>query len=422
MSCYRLIIKHLILNFIHVPGRMSLLLQHRVMVLLCSASAVLFASLGMTRPLVVLLANSLGASPTIIGLIVSLYALVPLFLALQVGAATDRYGPRPVLVMGSVGFAAAMLIVAVKPTIPGLVISQIGGGLFQLGCVLAFQTYISSIGKPEELERNFGWYTMFVSLGQLFGPLLGGTLADHLSYAAAFWGSTGLSLLTTILVLALPRAENRTETRAVTGAALSRAGALLRRAGVRTAMISSFSVLFTLGVRGTFFPVLLTGLGYSASQIGLLISFRAAAAMVTRPFLPKVVAVSGSRYNALMLTITLAAVGLALTPAGHSFWFFLFVSALVGIGTGLCQPLSMLIVADDSSDQERGLAMGLRLMGNRFAQLVSPLLFGTVTEAVGISATFVVGGGLLFCAVLFLLRWKPTASSSKVSKLKNIQG
>ena len=89
--------------------------QAFTLLLICIGSALAFASLGMTRPLVVLLANNLGASSLWIGIIVASYAFIPFFLALHVGAATDQYGPRLLIIIGSLGFAAAMVIIAVFP-------------------------------------------------------------------------------------------------------------------------------------------------------------------------------------------------------------------------------------------------------------------------------------------------------------------
>ena len=76
----------------------------------------------------------------------------------------------------------------------------------------------------------------------------------------------------------------------------------------------------------------------------------------------------------------------------------------------------MLIVADNSGSQERGLAMGLRLMGNRLAQLVNPLLFGVITSLSGLGAAFVTGGSILLGSALALNHWRDRKGPRKSVK------
>ena len=132
---------------------------------------------------------------------------IPFFLALHVGAATDQYGPRLLIIIGSLGFAAAMVIIAVFPSVSGILISQTLAGICQLCSVVAFQTYASSIGSSQDLESNFGWYTAAGSVGQLTGPILGGLIADHISYQATFWISALLSVATAVVISILPKVK-----------------------------------------------------------------------------------------------------------------------------------------------------------------------------------------------------------------------
>ncbi len=392
----------------------------KTLLLLCLGSILTFASLGMTRSLVVLMASDLGASAFWVGVIVAAYAFVPFFLALHIGAAADQYGPRLLIILGSVGFALAMVIIAVSPSVVGIIVSQILAGVCQLCCVLAYQTYVSSIGSSADLESNFGWYTAANSIGQLLGPVLGGLVADQVSYETAFWISALLSAATAGLVSLLPAAKDALKRQELVHIQLPIVRELLQRGGVKVAMTSSFAVLFTMGARQAFFPLLLQNLGYGATHVGLLNSIQAGAGLATRPFIGMVVKLVGNRLNALVVTVSLAGIGLILIPAGQSLVFFSIVSILIGTGTGLAQPLSMLIVADNSSEQERGLAMGLRLMGNRLAQMVNPLLFGLITSFSGLNAAFVTGGSLLIGSAVALTRWRDAVGGRPTSSERDL--
>src|SRR5690554_1322075 len=83
-------------------------------------------------------------------------------------------------------------------------------------------------------------------------------------------------------------------------------------------------------------------------------------------------------------------------------------SIALGLGIGLALPLSMAIIADGVSLPDRGVAMGVRLTGNRLAQLVNPVFFGMVSQCWSLPAAFWWGGILLFAATGFLFFWGKT--------------
>lgn len=108
----------------------------RSLLAFCTAVTVAFISVGLTRPLVALYADQLGASPTVLGAVVSSYAVLPLFLAVVAGACTDRYGAGTMILFGVLGMGLATLAVALHPRLWVLVLSQSLAGLFHL-CILS---------------------------------------------------------------------------------------------------------------------------------------------------------------------------------------------------------------------------------------------------------------------------------------------
>lgn len=93
-----------------------------------------------------------------------------------------------------------------------------------------------------------------------------------------------------------------------------------------------------------------------------------------------------------------------MTPWTRDATTLILPSLILGAATGVIQPLSMMAVADSTADETRGRAMGLRLTGNRMAQFMSPLLFGTVVGVMGLGGGFVIGGVLLAIATALVLR------------------
>lgn len=406
------------------------------------ATGLSFVVITFTRPLVPLLAQSLGAGAAGVGVVVSAYALVPLFLAVPAGALVDRLGSRRVFLWGSLGIILGLTAVGLRPTLSVLLAAQATAGLSELMVIVAGQTYVSSLATGTEREAHLGWYTTLVSAGQLLGPLAGGILADMVGYGPSFLAAALLGFLPLAVGSRVRDIPGEHGPQPVAGRASSqeplpperasaeetpgqgRAGRhpepagktrnggavrrILRAGGVRLAIVTSFAVIFTMGVRQSFYPIFVQGLGYPASLVGAMLSLRALAAMAVRPFMPRIIHLAGGRFRTVFGSMLLAAGSLAITPWTREPLTLALASMAGGIGIGLVQPLSMLAVAETVDEGERGLAMGLRLTGNRAAQFTSPVLFGLVAEVAGLETAFVVGGLLLMAATATLFLWRDT--------------
>jgi len=365
------------------------------------------AAITSSRPLISLFARQLGAETATIGLIISLFGLIPLFIAIPTGLAVDRLGPRVVGLVGSIGLALAHALIALEPSLTSMVVSQLLTGFFHLLLLLAAQTLATNVGGSANRGTTMATFMTIGALGQLVGPALGGLIADQFGYASAFWLGTILSLMATISFLVVPgtlgHAPHGSSDLLLEPSGFKAIPKLLRNPAVLVAIVSSFSLIFTVGVWEAFFPIYLDDLGYSISAVGLLLSVRAAALVSARFFMNGLTALVGGRFRLLMASMLVGAVTVGLTPLITTTLLLGVVAVLAGLSSGLVFPLGLIAVADGTSIHERGLAMGLRLTGNRLAHLTNPLLFGYIAQAFTLGTSFFVGGFLLLLVTLLAL-------------------
>lgn len=365
----------------------------------------------MVEPLVPLYSLSLGASPAAVGIIVSAAHLLPAFLAVPTGGLADRWGPRRVAALGAVLFLAGPALVVLVPGIPAVVAAQILTGVGQLGLVLAGQTFVGLLAPPAHAEAYFGWYTTSVSAGQLVGPILAGVLADAMGFRAAFGMTALVSLLPVLLARGLvdrPGAERPSgPARAPREEEPMSKLEMLRNPELQVALFGSCGVLVAMGVRRAFLPLYLDELAFSASFIGFVLSVRSLFSMLVRTVMPSIVRALGGRGMALVVTTMVAAVSIGTLGLVRSAPLLILSSVLAGIGLGVTQPLTMVIASDAVPRSQHGLAMGIRLTGNRLAQLLSPLIFGFVVEWGGYGSAFLVAGALLAGVAFVTNRLRP---------------
>ena len=379
--------------------------MQRNIVLLLIAFSLTFVRYGMVFPLVPLEAHELGASPAVIGLIVGAFSLLSLFLAVPIGGFTDRFGVKRMLLLGVLCNAASSLLL-LRANLFFLMASQVLGGLgFQLH-IVSSQSYVASLESPLRRERTFGYLTFSAAFGQSLGPVLGGIIATRFGYREAFLVSLLLSIASLIV---LGVREYRTVSRAGRYSLmgdLRHAAAAVSDSRMLTVLAFTFGVIFTVSLRTSFLPVLLLKRGLEEADVGLLIAIFAATMTVIRPFTGRIFQVF-SRKNMMAFSVLAVAFGVGLIPGLSSFFTTALALCLFGIGFGLTQPLSMVMVADLSDPGHPGLSMGIRFTVIALANLLGPVLLGFLVEGVGLNSPFYVSAFLVLAIGAYILKWKP---------------
>ena len=164
---------------------------------------------------------------------------------------------------------------------------------------------------------------------------------------------------------------------------------VLRRAGMPTAMFVSIVAISTNDVLAAYLPAHGEEVGLSVGLVGLLLSTRAAATLVSRIFMGQLIARLG-RARLLGVSMSIAAGAMFALPFIRSPVALVGLMVILGLGVGLGQPMTIAWVANRSHRSERGTALGVRITGNRVALIFVPTIMGTIAGAAGISAIFVV--------------------------------
>jgi MFS family permease len=332
-------------------------------------------------------------------------------------------------------FAGGLIILAA---------AQVVLGVGQIVYLVASQALVANVGPRDGREVRFGWYATVVSLGQLIGPLIpavivgGATVAvagapvasagpgpldsvvapgapitpPDSPEAAAFLVAAALPAIGVLVAMLLPRLARGYDrpARRVEGeprpGVLSVTGRVLRRAGMPTAMFVSIVAISSNDVLAAYLPAHGEEVGLSVGLVGVLLSTRAAATLVSRIFMGPLIRHIG-RSRLLGLSMLVAAGALAALPFVRAPVALLGLMIVLGLSIGFGQPMTIAWVANRSPRSERGTALAVRITGNRLALVVVPTIMGAIAGAAGISAIFVVmavalavGAALAFTAPL----------------------
>ena len=142
------------------------------------------------------------------------YGLMQFCFAPTLGALSDRYGRRPVLLLGIFGLGIMFLVPALSQSLPVILFSRILGGMFA-GNIAVAQAYISDVTDKAHRAAAFGKLGACFGIGFILGPALGGILGEN-DVRLPFFIAGCLSLLNFLYgIFVLPESLKTREHRAI---------------------------------------------------------------------------------------------------------------------------------------------------------------------------------------------------------------
>jgi MFS transporter, DHA1 family, tetracycline resistance protein len=108
------------------------------------------------------------------------------------GAWSDRFGRRPVILLSCLGVGLDYIFMALAPSLRWLFVGRLISGITTSNIATAY-AYVTDVTPPEKRARPFGLISAAFGFGFVIGPALGGYLGDH-NLRLPFWGASILSL------------------------------------------------------------------------------------------------------------------------------------------------------------------------------------------------------------------------------------
>ena len=317
------------------------------------------------------LSTQLNASLSDLQWVVDAYTLAFAALVLTAGSIGDRWGRRPALLTGLIGFAVASAVGAMVTDVQALIAVRFVMGAF---AALIFPTTLSIITNTFEDRRQragaIGVWGAVTGLGVAVGPVTGGLLLEYYSWPAIFAALVPVAIIATIAVAVLvPESKNPAQAR------LDPAGLLLSSAAVAT-------LVYTLIEAPS------RGWSSSATIVGLVVASLFAVAFVlverrkTMPMLD-VSVFKNPAFSAASSSVTLAFFALF----GFIFLitqYFQFIRGYDALQTGV---RILPVAATIAVGSVVGPALASRL-GTRAVVTTGLLMLGASFGWIGLSSTF----------------------------------
>jgi DHA1 family bicyclomycin/chloramphenicol resistance-like MFS transporter len=152
-------------------------------------------------------------------LVLSLYLLTFALAQLIVGPLSDRYGRRPVVLVGLVVFALGSAMCFLAPSIEVLIVGRVVQALGGSAGIVLARAIVRDLHERDRAAAVIGYMTTGMAMAQMVGPAFGGLLDEKIGWQAIFWLLTAASLIVFVVCL-----RDLSETNTYRGQAIGIAG------------------------------------------------------------------------------------------------------------------------------------------------------------------------------------------------------
>ena len=353
-------------------------------------------------PILPVYAQGMGASLSLVGVMLSAYGVMQLILRIPTGLASDALGQRKPFVLAGLALTVAGAVGFILAPAPWfLVLARAITGLAACAWV-AITVMYSGYYPPSQAARAIGAMGLTNGLGQVIATYSGGVAADAYGWLAPFFlsiatGTIGLGLM---LICREPQVSAR--------AAQPLSWRRMWQVGTSGTLllVSSLSAINTYATFTTvfgFIPVYAKDLGASRAELGLLTAVSLIPFTVAQPIAARSAERFGFRAN-VAFGLALSGAMTLITPLTHTFVTLTAVQVVGGIGRGFLSASLMSLAILSVPQRERATAMGVYQAVYAIGMFLGPLIGGIIGEHAGLGTVFVSTGIISIAAGLVAAR------------------
>ncbi|TSD65959.1 MFS transporter [Inquilinus sp. KBS0705] len=362
---------------------------------------------GIIIPLLYPYGKKFGVTQHTIGLLTAAYSIAQFFATPVLGALSDKYGRKPLLVISLAGTCLSFIVFGLANSIIVLFAARILDGLTG-GNISVAQAMVSDISSPQDRAKNFGILGSAFGFGFVIGPAIGGLLSKF-GMQVPFFFAAGIAILGVLLTLFFLKETNRNKDAKANEQhkfSFKSLITVLQRPVIGTAIFTGFlltTAQFTMLIGFQTFSV--DVLKLNPTQIGIFYGGFGISGILMQMLVPAIKKLIPSQALVLLIS-TLCCLGMMIV-AGLATGFILFAIGIgiYGLFNGLRNPMLNAIIADHNQEAEHGEVMGINQSYASIGQTIGPVTAGLIT-AVSVHSVFFLSSLYILIALLFSIRLK----------------
>lgn len=331
-------------------------------------------------PLLPFYALQFNVSPQMIGMIAAVYSVCQFGASPILGAMSDRYGRRPILIYSQIGSMVGFLILGFASTVWLLVLSRFVDGISG-GNITIASAYVADVTDPKERASSMAIIGVAFGMGFLIGPFVGGELASAYGISAPAFAAATLSFASVLLSIfylkepAVHRTASAKRGLAYYGEALK----YFKIKELRTMLTIFFFFALPFALYVSMFSLYAhIELGFTEKEVGRFLAYVGFLGIiwqggVIRPLVKKIGETALLKWGLAAMALGLLGIVLAKD------WQQLAIVALVfSFGTGVTRVVLSSLVSQMAPPDKKGGVIGVSASIESFTRIIGPILGGWI--------------------------------------------
>jgi len=391
--------------------------MNKALWMLCGIAMIDYMGFGIVLPLLPFYAQSMGASPLQVALIIASFPAMHLVMSPVWGRVSDRWGRRPLLIGGLCASTVSYLAFGLAHTLWLVAASRIVAGAAGATYAVA-QAAVADVTSDTDRTVGMGYLGAANGVGLMLGPSIGGYFSR---FGLGFPGfvAAGLCLANVLAALiVLPETKQRTPstptgTDVLTWSAWIRA---FRRFPLSVLVTIYFIAASTIeGIMAIFALYLERAILIGAVEVGLLWTWAGVVQITVRGLLVGRFATRFGEHRAVIVGVGTLVCAMVLLPVMPSLPWTFVASTLYAAGAALLFPALISPTSRTVYTGSQGSILGGTQLIGGTGRILGPLWSGFVFQHVSIASPFLIGAGLFGVAAWLASTIPDSAASRAVS-------
>jgi MFS transporter, DHA1 family, tetracycline resistance protein len=331
---------------------------------------------GIVVPVLPLYTERFGASPLTIGMLLAIYSGMGFIFSPIVGALSDRFGRRSILLLSTIGQATGFFIMGAANSLLWLFVARTIDGIFGAN-VSTTQAYVADVTPPEDRSRAMGLLGATFGFGFIFGPLIGGVLSQ-ISLSAPFYFAGALAAANAVLIFfLLPESLPAPDDSAPAGQTFL----TLFRQGLGSVIVPLMAAYFFMmtgfSILMSFFAIFTEDrFGYNAHANGYIFACIGVVGLIVQGALIGPLVKNFTEKRIAIIGLGLLACSMFTLPLAQTVIILLLVTAGFAVGNGFVSPTINGLVSRSVDKHWQGRVLGLMQASASLGRFIGPLLGG----------------------------------------------
>jgi DHA1 family tetracycline resistance protein-like MFS transporter len=313
----------------------------------------------------------------IFGIFGTAWALMQFLFSPVIGALSDRFGRRPIVLMSNLGLGLDYVLMAMAPNLGWLFVGRVISGITAASISTSF-AYIADVTPPEKRSAAFGLLGAAFGVGFVIGPGIGGLLTE-LGPRAPFWVAAAMSLANALYgLLVLPESLPPDRRAPFSWRRANPVGSimLLKRSRplIGLALVNFLDQVAHVVYPSTFVLYASYRYNWDTRTIGLTLTAVGVFSMIVQGGLVRPAIKYLGEKTTLLFGLVCGVIGFAcygLAPTGTWFWCAMPLASLWGLSSPPLQGM----MSSQVDGTEQGKLQGANTSVNGIAQLIGPSIF-----------------------------------------------